>query len=83
MQRTRKKAASVIKPFDRAVEFHGHVCPGLAIGYRMAGSSAYPALTYTPEDGNGGPPLIFSHISTIQYNGQGIANYINIVAYEL
>jgi formylmethanofuran dehydrogenase subunit E len=36
MQRTRKKAASVIKPFDRAVEFHGHVCPGLAIGYRAA-----------------------------------------------
>ena len=22
--------------FDEAVKFHGHVCPGLAIGYRMA-----------------------------------------------
>lgn len=36
MQSTRKKAAPIIKPFDRAVEFHGHVCPGLAIGYRAA-----------------------------------------------
>jgi len=23
-------------PWERAVEFHGHVCPGLAIGYRVA-----------------------------------------------
>jgi len=24
------------KDFEKAVEFHGHVCPGLAIGYRVA-----------------------------------------------
>lgn len=24
-------------PWEKAVEFHGHVCPGLAIGYRAAG----------------------------------------------
>lgn len=23
-------------PWERAIEFHGHVCPGLAIGYRVA-----------------------------------------------
>lgn len=23
-------------PFEEVVQFHGHVCPGLAIGYRMA-----------------------------------------------
>lgn len=38
MQKTRsgKKASYKIKPFEKAVEFHGHVCPGLAIGYRAA-----------------------------------------------
>lgn len=25
-----------IKSFEEAVEFHGHVCPGLAVGYRAA-----------------------------------------------
>ncbi len=24
-------------PWERAIEFHGHTCPGLAIGYRVAG----------------------------------------------
>ncbi|KJS17724.1 MAG: formylmethanofuran dehydrogenase [Peptococcaceae bacterium BRH_c4b] len=24
-------------PWERAIEFHGHSCPGLAIGYRVAG----------------------------------------------
>jgi formylmethanofuran dehydrogenase subunit E len=33
---SRKKVVSEIKPFEKAVEFHGHVCPGLAIGYRAA-----------------------------------------------
>ena len=23
-------------PFEEVVQFHGHVCPGLAMGYRMA-----------------------------------------------
>ena len=25
-----------IKSFEEAAEFHGHVCPGLAIGYKAA-----------------------------------------------
>ncbi|MDN7025926.1 formylmethanofuran dehydrogenase [Methanoculleus sp. FWC-SCC1] len=29
--------APAIKPFAEAVRFHGHVCPGLTLGYRAAG----------------------------------------------
>ncbi|MBP2649414.1 MAG: FmdE, Molybdenum formylmethanofuran dehydrogenase operon [Firmicutes bacterium] len=38
--------------WQKVVEFHGHVCPGLAIGYRLA-KAALMALGYeNPEDGD-------------------------------
>lgn len=38
--------------FMKVIEFHGHVCPGLASGYRLA-KAALTALGYeSPEDGD-------------------------------
>lgn len=39
-----------IKSFEEAAEFHGHTCPGLAIGYRVAEIALDELLTGRSED---------------------------------
>ncbi|HEX3001580.1 MAG TPA: FmdE family protein, partial [Methanoregula sp.] len=36
MNQSRDTMIPAIKSYDEAVAFHGHACPGLALGYRAA-----------------------------------------------
>jgi formylmethanofuran dehydrogenase subunit E len=43
-------AKETLPAFDEAVQFHGHVCPGLAIGYRVAVSAMQLLEVDRPHD---------------------------------